>query len=95
MNSEEYCRGAYLPQRLELPLVDAEEFTEFPGDNGGVPRGVIQDRLPKCCPNTQSADCDSILQETLKMISALMVPRHFQKRKRQGGGRGTMLINFF
>lgn len=54
-------RGTHIPQRPELPLLDAEELAEFPRDNGSMSGGVIQDRLTERCTSTQCANRNSIL----------------------------------
>lgn len=52
-----------LPQRSELPLLDAQELGAFTGDDGGVSGGVVQDGLSKGCSSPQCANNNSILKQ--------------------------------
>lgn len=69
MNTDGADRGTHLPQRPELPLFNAEELAEFPCDNGGMPGGVVQDRLPKGRAGAQCAYSDSILYQKQRWCS--------------------------
>lgn len=42
---------SHLPESLKLPLFDPEQLAGLSADNGSVARRVVQDRLPKGCPN--------------------------------------------
>lgn len=60
---------SHLPESLKLPLFDPEQLAGLSADNGSVARRVVQDRLPKGCPNPQRADCDCILHTDMTTFS--------------------------
>lgn len=62
LGTDSGAAGTDLPQRSELPLFDAQELRAFVGDNSGMSRGVVQDRLSKGCPSPQCAYNNSILK---------------------------------
>lgn len=66
--------GTHLPQSPELPLFDAQQLSEFPRDDGGVPRGVVQDGLPKGRAGPQRANNDSILTRSRDGASCELFP---------------------
>lgn len=70
------CRKkTHLPQRPELPLLDAQQLSGFPRDDGGVPGGVVQDGFPKRRSGPQRANNDGILARSGGGASCELFPR--------------------
>lgn len=59
---------SYLPEALELPLLDPQQLAGLSADDGSVPRCVVQDGLPEGRPNPQRTDSDCILHTDMKNL---------------------------
>ena len=60
-SKDEANRGAHLPQRPELPLLNTQELANFPCHYGGMSGGVVQDRLSERRAGPQGAYGNGIL----------------------------------
>ena len=57
-----YLSYSYLPNRLEVFLLDTQKLTELTGDDGRMTWGIVQDGLTECRANSKRAYRHSLLE---------------------------------